>query len=171
MDIHSHNINGWYVVAHPLFIQQIEALALQVESLKAKYPDTYKTKKATKRLAAIKQLILEDITVDPSQSKFRQGDTLSDSYKHWFRAKFYQQYRLFFRYDSNLKVIIFAWVNDDNTLRAYDSKSDAYKVFKGMLDSGAPPDDWNTLLSKCLETDESQDQQLTELLSINDTGS
>ncbi|MFS7282028.1 type II toxin-antitoxin system YhaV family toxin [Serratia proteamaculans] len=166
-----YNINGWYIVAHPLFIQQIEDLVAQVELLKKKNPDTYKSKNVTKRLAAIRLLILDDISRDPTQSKFRQGDTLSDSYKHWFRAKFYQQYRLFFRYDSNAKVIIIAWVNDDTTLRAYGSKSDAYKVFKGMLDSGIPPDDWDTLLAKCLATDEKQDKQLSEFLSTNDTGS
>ena len=43
-------------------------------------------------------------------------------------------------------MIIFAWVNDETTLRTYGSKTDAYAVFKGMLDKGDPPDDWATLL-------------------------
>ena len=64
----------------------------------------------------------------------------------WFRAKFGNgRFRLFFRYSSTSKVIIFAWVNDENSLRNYGSKTDAYKVFKGMLDDGNPPDDWDTL--------------------------
>ena len=41
--------------------------------------------------------------------------------------------------------LIFAWVNDENSLRTYGSKTDAYKVFKGMLDDGNPPDDWDAL--------------------------
>ena len=33
---------------------------------------------------------------------------------HWFRAKFgAQRFRLFFRYDSKAKVILYAWVNDE----------------------------------------------------------
>jgi toxin YhaV len=44
-------------------------------------------------------------------------------------------------------VIIFAWVNDDTTLRAYDSRTDAYRVFKGMLEDGNPPGDWKALLA------------------------
>jgi toxin YhaV len=37
-------------------------------------------------------------------------------------------------------------VNDEQSKRAYESKSDAYKVFEKMLNSGHPPEDWNALL-------------------------
>jgi toxin YhaV len=30
-------------------------------------------------------------------------------------------------------------------LRTYGGKTDAYKVFKGMLEDGNPPDDWVAL--------------------------
>ena len=43
-------------------------------------------------------------------------------------------------------TLVFGWVNDDQTKRAYDSKTDAYRVFRKMLDSGNPPDDWEALL-------------------------
>ncbi|MBB5716893.1 hypothetical protein FHS94_003765 [Sphingomonas aerophila] len=72
------------------------------------------------------------------------------------------RFRLFFRYDSRAMVIIFAWVNDETTLRTYGSKSDAYAVFKGMLDKGNPPDDWAALLqSTC--ADEAQQSSLGKL--------
>jgi hypothetical protein len=38
-------------------------------------------------------------------------------YRHWFRVKFSGRFRLFFRYSSQHKVIVYAWVNDENTLR------------------------------------------------------
>lgn len=60
-----------------------------------------------------------------------------------FRAKFFQQYRLFFRYHAPSKVIVLAWVNDEDTQRAYESSEDAYRVFRKMLESGHPPDDWS----------------------------
>ena len=60
-------------------------------------------------------------------------------YTHWFRAKFFQQYPGVFRYDASKKVIIFAWVNDEKTKRAYGSDTDAYSVFFDMLTSGNPP--------------------------------
>jgi toxin YhaV len=54
---------------------------------------------------------------------------------------------LFFRFDSNTKIIIFSWVNDENSLRSSGSKSDPYAVFQKMLQRGHPPDDWAALLS------------------------
>ena len=50
--------------------------------------------------------------------EYRKGGTLGDEHKHWFRAKFFQQYRLFFRYHGPSKVIVLAWVNDEDTKRA-----------------------------------------------------
>ena len=48
---------------------------------------------------------------------------------------------------TRAKIIIFAWVNDRDSLRTYGSKSDAYAVFKAMLDKGNPPDDWEALVT------------------------
>lgn len=141
-------INGWSIYAHPLFLEQLEFLTKQVEKLKQKDPKNFHKKNAAKRLAAINKLAFEVIPQDPSGAEFRQGNTLGSEHKHWFRAKFFQQYRLFFRYDQKSKVIILAWVNDDNTKRAYNSKTDAYLVFQKMLNSGHPPDDWSELLKE-----------------------
>jgi toxin YhaV len=139
-------VNGWTILAHPLFIAQLEELVTKVARLKAKGGDYHK-KKATKRLAAILKLVWEVVPQDPTRDEYRQGGTLGDHYKHWFRAKFFQQYRLFFRYRQDAKIIVFAWVNDDDTLRAYDSATDAYRVFRGMLEGGNPPDDWDALVA------------------------
>jgi toxin YhaV len=139
-------INGWSIYAHPLFLDQLEGLIEEVEARKARDPANYRKKNCTKRLAAIARLVTEDVPADPAAAQFRQGDTLRSGRKHWFRAKFFQQYRLFFRFDSASKIIVFAWVNDDETLRAYGSKTDAYPTFKSMLDSGNPPANFNALL-------------------------
>jgi toxin YhaV len=141
-------IHGWAVYAHPLFLAQLETLAQQVEALKQKDPDGYVKKNASKRLAAITRLAFDVIPQDPARPEYRQGGTLGDAHKHWFRAKFFQQYRLFFRYHASSRVIVFAWVNDADTKRAYESSDDAYRVFRRMLDSGHPPDDWEQLLAE-----------------------
>jgi hypothetical protein len=54
-------------LGHPLFPDQVEALAAQVEAL---------------------------------------------------RARFFQQYRLFFRYHRASRIIVYAWVNDEHAKRA-----------------------------------------------------
>ena len=141
-------VNGWSLFAHPLFLDQVETLLTQVEALKAKDPKTWKQKNSTKRLAAITKLALEDIPEDPTRPEYRQGGTLGPERKHWFRAKFYQQYRLFFRYHTAQRIIVYAWVNDEDTKRAYESSDDAYQVFRKMIDTGHPPDDWDALLKQ-----------------------
>ena len=140
-------VHGWTLFAHPLFLSQVQSLAKQVEALQQKDPVGYLNKNAAKRLHAITKLAFDIIPQDPTRAEYRQGNTLGSQHKHWFRAKFFQQYRLFFRYHAPSKIIVLAWVNDDSTKRAFESSDDAYRVFRKMLDSGHPPDDWSTLLS------------------------
>lgn len=162
--IASLTVNGWTLFAHPLFLDQLESLLQQVEALKQKDPTGYVKKNASKRLAAIAKLAFEVIPQDPARAEYRQGGTLGDEHKHWFRAKFFQQYRLFFRYHAPSKVIVYAWVNDDSTLRAYDSNSDAYRVFRKMLEGGHPPGDWDQLLAEA-RGDAARLQALADLAS------
>ena len=146
-------VNGWTLYIHPLFQQQYLSLEKQVSSLKAKDPKGYTKKNATKRLAAIHKLAFEIIPQDPTKPEYRQGNTLGNDNKHWVRAKFFQQYRLFFRFHQGSKVIVYAWVNDEKNKRAYESKTDAYKVFAKMLKSGRPPDDWDALIKEANTND------------------
>lgn len=144
-------INGWTIYAHPLFLDQLEALIVEVEVLRAKDPRVYVSKNASKRLAAITRLMLTDIPQDPSRKEYQQGSTLGDAHRHWRRAKFFQQYRLFFRFHTRSRLIVLGWVNDTDTKRAYGSKSDAYRVFQSMLTSGHPPDNWEELLQEAAQ--------------------
>jgi toxin YhaV len=142
-------VNGWTILLHPLFLDQIQATVADVERAKLKDSKTYKTKNCSKLLAAILTLAFDAIPHDPASAAYQQGNTLGRAYTHWRRAKFFQQYRLYFRYDLASKIIIYAWVNDERTKRAYGSKTDAYAVFAGMLGKGKPPDDWATLKKEC----------------------
>ena len=140
-------VNGWTLYAHPLFLDQLERLTFAVEKAAKKDPKGYASSANAKLLATMRKLMFEVIPVDPTRPEFRQGGTLGPERKHWFRAKFGGgRFRLFFRYSSSAKIIIYAWVNDSNTLRTYGSKSDAYAVFRAMLDRGNPPEDWNALI-------------------------
>ncbi|MDZ4253530.1 MAG: type II toxin-antitoxin system YhaV family toxin [Sulfuritalea sp.] len=141
-------VNGWSLFAHPLFLDQVEALIAKVVGLKAKDAKTWRQKNSSKRLAAITKLVLEVIPQDPARPEYRQGGSLGDDRKHWCRAKFYQQYRLFFRFHAAQRVIVYAWVNDEDSKRAHESGDDAYRVFRKMLDGGNPPEDWDGLLKE-----------------------
>jgi toxin YhaV len=89
-------IKGWIIYAHPLFLDQLEAMISSVEK-PARKTLGYKKKRAAELLAAVLKVAFEDIPSDPTREIYRQGNTLSEECKHWFRANFLQQLRLFFR--------------------------------------------------------------------------
>jgi toxin YhaV len=134
-----------------LFDQQFRQLVEQVEALAAKDPVGYKGQPATKLLSTINRHIRETIPLDPAASEFRQGNTLGSDNRHWFRAKFHERYRLFYRFSSKEKVIIYAWVNDEGTLRKSGSRTDPYRVFRAMLEAGDPPNTMEQLLARAKE--------------------
>ncbi len=160
-------VNGWALYAHPEFLRQLETLLACVAEDRRRRPDDWKSRNAFKRLAAIARLAFEAIPSDPAGTQFRLGNTLGDGHRHWRRAKFFQQYRLFFRFDASVGVVVLAWVNDEGSLRAYGSTDDAYAVFRARLDRGRPPDDWGSLHDDARAAEElwgALSRQLEELM-------
>lgn len=140
--------HGWHLHAHPLFLDQLERLLAAVERARRADPLGWQGKADARLLAALRALLLDRIPLDPLAPEFRQGNTLGREHRHWFRAKFGgNRFRLFFRADSRARVIVYAWVNDRNTLRKVGAGTDPYAVFGAMLAGGNPPDDWPTLLA------------------------
>jgi toxin YhaV len=140
--------HGWRLLAHPLFLDQLARLLAVVVWAKRSDPQGWRGKADARLLAALRDLVLDRIPRDPLAPEFRQGNTLGPAHRHWFRAKFgANRFRLFFRADSRAKVIVYAWVNDRDTLRKAGAATDPYAVFAGMLAGGNPPDDWPTLLA------------------------
>lgn len=144
-------VNGWTLLFHDAVITQLEALAAAVERAREADAKAFAANANTKTLAALARLMLEAIPADPAKPEYRQGNTLGAEYRHWFRAKFFARFRLFFRYDSRAKLIVYAWVNDESTLRKAGGRHDPYEVFRRMLKPDNPPDDWNALVKAAKE--------------------
>lgn len=140
---------GWRLFVHRLFREQVERLALRVERLARQEPDSYESHPSAKLLATIRRLILEVIPRNPGAPEFRLGNTLGADNRHWFRAKFHQRYRLFFRFSSRHKIIIYVWINDESSLRKPGSKSDPYAQFQTLLARGEVPASFEDLLRAC----------------------
>jgi toxin YhaV len=146
------SVKGWQIFAHPLLLDQLERLVSAVERERKRDPSRSAGSGNTKLLKALSRLLFEIIPEDPTRPEYRLGNTLGAANRHWFRAKFGgQRFRLFFRYDSRAKIIVYAWVNDSTTLRTYGAKTDAYAVFASMLRGGNPPGDWTDLLAAARE--------------------
>lgn len=139
--------HGWTLLFHACLVEQLEKLKTAADRAEAADPSGFEANTNVKLFRALGQLIFETVPADPAREEYRQENTLGTAYRHWRRAKIGRRFRLFFRYDSKAKVIVFAWVNDENTLRSAGGKSDPYAVFQKMLDRGHPPNDWAALLA------------------------
>ena len=144
--------HGWSLLFHDCLIEQLQKLEAAAARAKAQDPARFESNANVKLFDALATLILEIVPSYPNRDEYRQGNTMGLAFRHWRRAKIGRRFRLFFRFDSKTKIIIFAWVNDEHTLRSSGAKTDPYVVFQKMLKSGRPPDEWDALLA-CSKAD------------------
>ena len=138
--------HGWTLLFHDNLVQQMMKLRAAVLRAQENDPDGFESNANVKFFRALVHLTQDVVPSDPARDEYRQGNTMGPAWRHWRRAKLGRRYRLFFRYDSKAKVIVYAWVNDEQTLRSSGSRSDPYAVFAKMLGRGNPPDDWKALV-------------------------
>lgn len=141
---------GWTLLFHECLIEQISRLTAAVDRARKSNPEGFEANADVKLFRALSRLMLETIPDNPACDEYRQGSTLGASFRHWRRAKIGRRFRLFFRYDSKAGVIVYAWVNDKQTLRSAGSRNDAYAVFERMLVRGCPPDSWDALIAQSI---------------------
>jgi len=127
--------HGWTLLFHECVIGQLQRLHAAAQRAEAK--DRKKTEQRefesnanVKLFRALSYLMMETIPSDPARAEYRQGNTMGAAYRHWRRAKIGRRFRLFFRHDERAKIIVFAWVNDEQTLRSAGSQTDPYRVFE-----------------------------------------
>jgi len=154
--------HGWSLLFHDCLVEQLQKLKAASDRAEAADPSGCEANANAnvKLFRALSRLIFETVPSDPAREEYRQGNTLGTIYRYWRRAKIGRRFRLFFRYDSKAKVIIFAWLNDEHTLWSAGSKSDPYAVFLKMRERGNPLDGWAALLAAS-RTDLNQDSQLS----------
>jgi toxin YhaV len=117
-------------------------------------PVAYIHKPDVKCFRTVRDLVFDEIPANPDHPKFRQGKTLDGAHPHWRRATFHARFRLFFRFHGASRTIIYAWLNDESTLRKAGSQTDPCTVFHRMLERGTPPSDWNALMRESEATSE-----------------
>ncbi len=141
-------VNGWTLYVSDIFEAQLDSLTKEVEAIAEKDPEHFYNHPKYKLLLAIRDNI-EKVPLNPNDVKYRLGDTLGKKHSHWRRVKknnLPDRYRLFFQFRSDSKTIIYAWFNDESTLRKAGSKTDVYAVFETMLKNGNPPTTWEELI-------------------------
>ena len=139
--------HGWTLLFHGCLIEQLRNLHRAVERTQRRDAAQSASDANVKLFHALSRLMLEVIPQDPSRAEYRQGSTLGPRHRHWRRAKFGRRFRLFFRFDATAKVIVYAWVNDQSTLRPTGTRTDPYMVFAKMLARGNLPGDRPSLMT------------------------
>jgi toxin YhaV len=141
--------NGWSLYYYRTFKAALDELEALVTKLAADDPAGYKTHPKAKLLASVYRAITQLVPANPDAPQFRLGKTLGSANTNWRRVKkgMPDRYRLFFRFASRpVKVIVYVWFNDEDTLRKAGSKSDVYESFRRMLARGEVPGDIEDLL-------------------------
>ena len=129
-------VNGWNLYYFKAFKAALNELEQVVTKLAATDPTGYKHHPKTKLLASVYTAITDMVPSNPGAPEFRLGKTLGSDSTHWRRVKkgMPERYRLFFRFASSpVKVVVYVWFNDEDTLRKADDKTDVYQTFKRML--------------------------------------
>ncbi len=155
---------GWLLVLHPAFRSRLLDLARKVEERRERGAPGWEGSPQAKLLKRVINLVTAEIPKNPAAPEYEQGNTLGADAKGWRRAKFLGRFRLFFRFDSRSKVIVYAWVNDENTLRKAGSSTDPYVVFREKLIAGDPPHGWNALLDACKAAPDAAERRALEAL-------
>lgn len=114
---------AWILLFHDCIAQQLQTLHEASERAKLKDPEGYQSNANVKLFRALTHLIMDVVPTDPGRDEYRQGNTLGTEHRHWRRAKVGRRFGVFFRYDCASKTIVFAWVNDDQTLRSSGSNA------------------------------------------------
>jgi toxin YhaV len=143
--------NGWQLFYFKLFKAALDELEQSVSTLAKRNPAGYKAHPNTRLLASVYRAITEIVPTDPNHRDFRLGKTLGAEYGNWRRVKkgMPDRYRLFFRFASSpIKLIVYAWFNDEHTLRKARSKTDVYEAFQRMLLRGEVPTSIDNLLAE-----------------------
>lgn len=144
-------INGWQIFYFKTFAVALDELEAEVTRLAAKDPKGYKAHPKTRLLASVYEVITQRVPANPKDPQFRLGKTLGPTNKYWRRVKkgLPDRYRLFFRFASKpVRLIVYAWLNDEDTLRKAGSKTDVYAAFQRMLARGEVPGDIDALLKE-----------------------
>jgi toxin YhaV len=142
--------NGWTILLYPAFRAALLILCERVRRVREQHPSGWQSNGHAKLLKRIVEIVLDEVPAAPDSPLFEQGNTVGRDARGWRRAKFLRRFRLFYRFDSRSKVIIYAWVNDEATLRSRGSDSDPYAVFRRMLLAGDPPHAWDQLFAASL---------------------
>ncbi|MGR3176554.1 MAG: type II toxin-antitoxin system YhaV family toxin [Candidatus Anammoxibacter sp.] len=127
-------MNNYLLKTHEIFFQRTAELNRQVAELKKTLTPNELTRHETVKLAArVYKATVKRIPSDPNRPEYR----LKGELKRYRRYKQgLKRYRLFFSFSTKFRIILYLYLNDENTLRKQGGKNDPYKKFKKLTEQG-----------------------------------
>ena len=125
--------HGWNLLFHECLSEQLQKLHAADQRARQQGPQGFESNANVRLFAALSKLIFDAVPSDPNREEYRQGNTMGAAFRHWRRAKIGRRFRLFFRFDSKTRIIIFAWVNVENTLRSSGTLEQKKAVIERIL--------------------------------------
>ena len=140
--------HGWNLLFHEGLIVQLQKLQTAAKKAKAQDPQGFESNANLKLFNALAQLMLETVPSDPSRDEYRQGNTMGPAFRHWRRAKLGRRFRLFFRFDSKTRIIIFMAMMEAQTYLAKRQARADLNAFDAVMarTGGEPPREGDRIL-------------------------
>ena len=140
--------HGWNLLFHEGLIEQLQKLQAAAQRAQAQDPQGFESNANLKLFNALAQLMLETVPSDPSRDEYRQGNTMGPAFRHWRRAKLGRRFRLFFRFDSKTRIIIFMATMEAQTYLAKRQARADLNAFDAVMarTGGEPPREGDRIL-------------------------
>lgn len=136
---------------HSDFRWRYHDMLLRVQVLAERDPDGYKQHPDTRFFKGVRTAMDTALAAPPTPRYQLSVKTLRTCDSRWRRIKqqgLPHRYRLFFQFSSAELKVIFAWLNDERSLRRDGERNDVYAVFARLLKSGKIPGEFLTLLQQ-----------------------
>jgi toxin YhaV len=140
--------HGWNLLFHEGLIEQLQKLQAAAQRAQAQDPQGFESNANVKLFNALAQLMLETVPSDPNRDEYRQGNTMGPAFRHWRRAKVGRRFRLFFRFDSKTRIIIFMAMKEAQTYFAERQARADVAAFDTVMarTGGEPPREGDRIL-------------------------
>lgn len=141
-------INGWQLFGHPLFIERLDALVAEAEALAEVSPDDFHKHSLPNcmRRSRTQSCSVFLPTRAPQPTTWAILLVKTSDIGNGSRAGFLIGIVSSFNIAACPKSIIYAWLNDNLTLRKAGARTDVYRVFRAMLEGGRMPNSFQELM-------------------------
>ncbi len=147
------NATAGGLAGHPLLLDQLDTLIAAAGRARQSDPVGWHGNANDQAAGLLARSDARAGATQPARGRVPAGgNTLGPArHRHWFRVTFGANwFRLFFRPDSALRLVVYAWVTDRDTLRQCRRRKQSLRgVAPVCWLHGNPSDDWPEAARRC----------------------